>query len=292
MRKVQKLSSELTWERFVLDLELLLIEDPSSLAPIAVSLNQILLPEDSHDQCLRNINFMSYELMARCQDKNEDERVDELINYFFNEKGFSLSSIPALGWSDEDLLIKPALQNKCGAPLPTCLVFLHLANQLDLPIHLIHLKRHGVLKWVRGGRSCFLDLANGGCELSPEQVLNMLNQAKGKLKEEALEILPGKKVFLRYVEDLSLLFKKNKDLTRLMITLNTRLVIEPNNLELIAERALLRQRMGFVKEALQDLKRYFSFVDKEHAPLEIQMAFNQMEKVTSGGERDAMDFLH
>lgn len=288
-----RLSKELTWERFVLDLEMLLVEDPSSLAPLALNLNHILWPEDGQEQSLRTINFMCYELMARCQEKDEEGRLLELLNYFFKEKGFQITPPSTEGWLEDDLLIKTSLQNKKGAPLPITLIFLHLASQLDLPIYLVHLKRHCIVKWVRGGKSNFLDLSAEGLVLTQEQLLEMMNSSRGTSAETCLEILPSKKVFLRYSEELSKLYTQANDLVRLLTTYNTRLVIEPNNLELLAARALLRQKMGFIKEGLQDLKRYFSFVEKDHSPLELQQAFLQMQTaVEMLPVRNEMEFLH
>lgn len=290
-----RLSTELTWERFVIDLELLLVEDPSSLAPLALSLNQILLSEEGQDQSLRNINFMCYELMSRCQDKDEEGRLKELLNYFFEEKGFQVIPPSADGWTEDDLLLGTTLQNRVGSPLALALVFLHLASQLDLPIYLVHIKRHCVVKWVRAGRSCFLDLTASGNELTQEQLLKLINKSVGSKtfgSDDGFEILPSKKVFLRYAEELGNLYKQAKDSQRLHTILNTRLVIDTTNLEILAERALLRQRLGYIKEALQDLKRYFSFVDKEHAPSELQAAFHQMQNVQDFAQRNNIDFLH
>lgn len=293
-----RLNTELTWERFVLDLELLHVEDPTSLVPLALHLNQILWPQEIQDQSQRTINFMCYELQARCQEQDEEQRLATLIDYFFIEKGFQLCPREEHGWGESDLLLKNALQNRKGAAIAIAPLFLHLASQLDLPIYLVELNHYCILKWVRARRSCFVDLSADGKEISDGRLLDLLNRnctagSGGKPgSTDTLEILPSRAVFLRYAEELSNYYRRTNDLNRLLTAYNTRLVIEPSSLELLAERALLCQKMGYIKEGLQDLKRYFSFVDREHSPLELQTAFFQMQTLSEVRHRPENEFLH
>src|SRR5690606_37824633 len=60
-------------------------------------------------------------------------------------------------------------------------------------------------------------------------------------------------------------------------TLNILLRAEPENTKWLAERALLRRKMGLLKEALQDIKRYFAFVERHSAAKEIVEIYEELQ---------------
>ena len=53
--------------------------------------------------------------------------------------------------------------------------------------------------------------------------------------------------------------------------------MDDTNTFVLGQRALLRQKLGFTREALADLKRYFSFVERMHAPVELQQCWMELE---------------
>ena len=104
---------------------------------------------------------MTYELMSLAENYTESDRVHILNDYFFDQKGFQiLANLEDL--DEGSLLMKPVLSKRLGAPIPITLLYLHLATNLDLPIYPIQLNNMSVLKWVRGGKSNYLDLKNAG----------------------------------------------------------------------------------------------------------------------------------
>ncbi|NJL24753.1 MAG: hypothetical protein HC902_06015 [Calothrix sp. SM1_5_4] len=68
--------------------------------------------------------------------------------------------------------------------------------------------------------------------------------------------------------------------------------MDDSNTTVLGQRALLRQRLGFAREALSDLKRYFSFVEQSHAPTELQQAWLELEAAPEPPSRAPTDVLH
>lgn len=277
--------SRITWEKLALELELLTVEDPSSLVPLLIGINSVLWPNEPHEWAFRTINFMGYELAARCEGYEEQDRYHILNDYFFDLKGFQFHGKSSADCNENDWLIKPILTKKSGAPLTLALLYLHLATHVDLPIYLVHMHNHCILKWVRSGKSNFIDLSNGGRLMSEEQMLAFLNRSVGNSDERngkedsILEILPGRRVLQRYLEQLIQVYDKETQLHELHMCFNVLLKLDGANLRYLGCRALLRQRLGYVKEAMGDLKRYFSFVDRAHAPSELQTAYYELKSM-------------
>ncbi|MCB0384466.1 MAG: hypothetical protein KDD43_03665, partial [Bdellovibrionales bacterium] len=273
----------ITWEKLSLDLELLTVEDPGSLAPVLIGVNTLIENLESGETIQRVLNFMAYELSALSSDLNEQDRFLLLNDYFFNRKGFQ-SRPPASGSIHcEDLLIQSVLQNKVGHPMVLALIYSHLATQVDIPAFLINLPCHAILKWVRGGHSSYVDLTENGSLLEEDKLIQLVNRTfKGdeESKSESLDILPSRQVILRY---LTLLLEHHElvgEKDQLLLLYNVLLKMEPSNLKVLARRSLLLREMGQAKEAIADLKRYFSFVDRSQASPELQMAFLELQQIT------------
>ena len=163
------LESRITWEKLAIELELLGSDDPSSLTQLLIGLNCLLWPLERPEWCSRTINFMAYDLMAKSEGLGEAERFQLLNDYFFRQKGFQILSAKVGDLNENHLLIKPVLTQRAGAPIVIALLYLHLVSHLDLPAYLIPLRHHVLLKWVRAGRSCYIDLASNGEVLGEEQ---------------------------------------------------------------------------------------------------------------------------
>lgn len=269
--------SRMTWEKLALELELIATEDPSTLAPVLMAINSMLWPTESQEWTHRTLSFMSYELQTKCEHKCEADRLHVLNEYFFHTKCFQIQP-HTMELQACDLLIKPVLTQKAGCCLPVSMVYLHLASALDLPIHLIHANNHYLLKWVRGGKSCYIDLNQNGYILNEQQMAQILQKSMEPGKEPAqLDVLPARLILTRYIHDVIRVFEREKQDDALHIALNILLKLEPNLLTALAKRAAVRRRLSLTKESLADLKRYFSFVEFNQAPAELQSIFYEIQ---------------
>lgn len=286
----------MTWEKLALELELLRAEDPNSLMPLILGLNTLIDPMERSDSLHRSINFMCYELVARCENLSESERVDALIQYFFNEKGFSSLPLIQVGGESEHLFVRSLFDHRMSHSLTLTILFLHFANHLDLPIYAVHLRNNALVKWVRSGQSTYFDLLQRGARISEESLLPALshNPALGETSEDiSLEILPNRKIFYRYLKQLAHSFRSESRSKELLTCLNVKVTCEPNNTQFLAERALLNFRLGFVDDAQKDFKRYFSFIDADSAPREVYQAYVNLERfVSSLHQENPTGFLH
>jgi regulator of sirC expression with transglutaminase-like and TPR domain len=272
--------SRITWEKLALEIDLLAAEEPNSLVPLLIGLNAMLWPNEPQEWSFRTLNFMTYELMSLAESYPESDRVHILNDYFFDQKGFQIVS-GADEPNEMHLLMKPVLTKRLGAPIPVTLLYLHLATNLDLPIYPIKLNNMSVLKWIRSGKSHYLDLCCAGRIMEQSQLIRLLNKDVRNSTDcdetSSLDILPSKLVFSQYVRQLLKLFEKGENPTQMLLLYDVLLQLEPVQLTTLADRALLRQRLGYAQEAILDLKRYFSYVDREQAPADLQMAFRQLE---------------
>lgn len=285
-------TSTASWEKLAIELEMLATEDPSSLAQLMATLNSWLVPQDSLEAANRTLNFMTYELMAQAETLNEAERFALLNHYYFKLKGFQILELKASETLERHLLLKPVLEARAGAPMAIALIYLHLAAHLDLPAYMIQMRNHFLLKWVRGGHSSYIDLCNEGRLVCEEELMQLVTRAVDGPSGESLSLLPNRKTFLRYAEDLVRVYERLELHERLHSMYNVILKAEPQNSRILGRRALLRRQLGYDKDALADLKRYFAFVDRNQASPDMILALQEL-----GGRSDilrsgAQELLH
>lgn len=273
------LQSRITWEKLSVELELLSVENPDSIAPLLVGLNSVLYPSHSLDGIYRQLNFMTYELVAQCEKLNEKDRFHRLNDYFFVQKGFQVLPPQQTKVSENKLLIEEIMLSRNGHFLPLAFIYLHFANQIDLPIYMINSPHCCLLKWIRGAKSDFIQFSNGGELLNQSQLLDLANKTCGiqhrQLDEAYFDILPAHKMLLPYLEKLIQIYQTDTD--KLHTTLNVILKIHPAHLTFLGQRALLRKELGLVQDSMADLNRYFSFQEKDQAPPELQMAYFELK---------------
>lgn len=265
------------WERLSIELELLASEDSASLIQLLIGLNGWICPEDSMEWTTRSMNFMTYDLMAQSEGLGEIDRYRLLNEYYFERKGFQILQMRPQESQERHLLLHPVLENRSGMPIIIALIYLHFAAHLDLPIHLIHLRNHYLLKWIRGDHACYIDLCSEGRLVSEEELMNIVTKSTDTPSApQTLSVLSNRKTFLRYLEDLVKIYERLESPQRLHAAFNVILKVEPQNSRVIGRRALLRHKLGQDKDALADLKRYFSFVDRAQAPVEMLAAFQEL----------------
>ncbi len=276
-----------TWEKLVLELKLLRNEDFGSMVPLLIGINSILWPKDNIETCFRNIQFLGFEVLKACEGLNEAERWETLRRVIFDDKGFHITSNRLPEVLDKDLLIKNVLDERRGHPLPVVFILLHLAQVLDLPLALIQARHHFLLKWVRSGKTIYLDLYNEGRALTDQELIQVLNRSASNL-----EVWSAKQLMIQYLELLKQAFETTQNLPHLHVIYDLLLQIDETNTSVLGERALLRQKLGFTREALSDLKRYFSFVERAQAPTELQQAWLELEAAPEPPQRSPTDVLH
>jgi regulator of sirC expression with transglutaminase-like and TPR domain len=214
--------------------------------------NNDLSGGESQDASLRAVNFMSYELATLCDNKTDEEVFQILNNFFFQIKNFKISTSP--------FLLDSVLNERNGCGIAVALLYLHLARTLDLDVHLVHWPLHTILKWENQGSAQFLDLSQGGRFLSADEILEIVN-----IHKEQVRTLSMSESLVQYLTYISMNYRQSQELEQLHKVLNLILKIEPENTRHLSERALLRRDLGLHKEALCDLKRFFSFIDKNSA---------------------------
>lgn len=267
-------NSPYSLEKLAQDLKGLTPDDMGQLVPVCIGIQSVLWPKIQVETCSRSIQFMIFEMQKACEGKSEAERWNLLHRFLFEDKGFQLSDLRANEITINQILIKEVVEGRVGHPLPMLFLLLHLSHILGLPLRLLQARHHFLLKWIPidTGKNTYLDFFNRCQPLSDQELIHILNRSASNL-----EVWSAKQLITQYLELLVQSFERHQLLTQLHTVYNLLLHLDDTNTALLGQRALLRQKLGYGREALGDLKRYFSFVELKSAPSELYKAWRQLE---------------
>ena len=261
-----------TWEKLTEELRALRDDDGGSLAHLCLAIHSVLEPNENFEACFRQIQFLGFELREVAGDVDPDQRWSALRAFVFDTKKFAVAG--TRGQVHEcDVLMKEVLTHRAGHPLLLAFVILHLARVVDLPLEMLHAKHHYLLKWVRPGKTVYLDIFNHCAALNDQQLITMINRTSSRLETHG-----ARKLVTMYLDVLARAFEFSDRLGQLHGTYDLMLLLDEMDVAALGRRALLRRRLGMDREARSDLKRYFSFIELSAAPFELRDAWRAYEE--------------
>lgn len=277
-------NQKIRWDKLNVDLELLTVSDPNSLIPVILDIHTLIFGEDDSNNTLRKLNFMGYELQTRTENLTETDRQSILSDYVFNEKQFLISALSGKTIDQNDWQLPYTIETKQGCSFIISLIYVHLAQNIELPIYLINSKEDNILKWVKGNEPTYLDITANATEISEKKMCEALldlNKSNENILTDCFDIIPAKNIIKKYLSYLLNIFNLKKQYGFAKTTLDILVTLEPSNLKYLHNRALVHKKLNLHKEALNDIRRYFSLNGEENSPVELKVAYYDLKNMST-----------
>lgn len=244
-------------------------------------ISEQLDPSVPSEWLIKRILFFAYELQTRVQkEASERDRLAALNFFFFEDKKFRCLSDSAKRHAlSEAYRLNHVLMTRSGAPTVLALIYAFLAERIGLSLEFVDLKPTCFLKWTEDGRSRFIDIIRGGSTLSSDELIEMLHsrfQMTSFCNTSLLETFSFDTYLADYISELKFTLLPKNEPEKLLFLQNILIAYQPSNIQLLGERALLHRRLGEFKNALSDLKRYFTFHERDKAPPELVRIFEEL----------------
>lgn len=288
------------WDQLTLYLhQTLAIEDYRNLLPVLIGINSLIETDEIEDHITRSLNFMVYEISAATSGLKEADRWLLLNDYFFSRKNFQAICIPSQPQPMlklNPLLLSQVINQRVGHPMVLSIIYSHFAQLIDLPIFLVHCPPQFLLKWIRSGHNHYIDLNQKGRVINENELTHFLNiQGIQWTQDEydTFEILPLRQIITQYLKMIIEYFENFQDPQKLLLLYNLLVQMDSQNVKILAKRSLLYRELGLLQEAVTDLKRYFSFVEKDHSSPELRSVFIELQKqIESQVQNSLKDLYH
>ncbi len=243
--------------------------DELPLARAALLIARSEYPDLDIDACERRLQDMAETLeqqLGREGVREHPRRVVQAISQlFFRELGFR-------GNTDHyddprNLYLNWVLSERRGIPVSLAIVLAEVCQRAGLDVHPIGLPGHVICRYqpdeaAGGGDPIYLDVFHGGRLLSEadcQLLVRNLFGARVPFKPHYLDALTPRQTLQRLLHNLKAGALQRGDEERAARVIDLLLAMFPWDLDEIRDRGMLRERLGDVHSALDDLEQYVQY---------------------------------
>jgi regulator of sirC expression with transglutaminase-like and TPR domain len=219
----------------------------------------------------KRLSFSAYELAARLPPK---ANIFSLSEFLFEDQGYRAVDDALADLSE--ILLPHVMQNRVGTPMALGVILRALAQKVGLEANFIQFPDLSILKSKEDGESLFMDLRRRGKILDRGEILEVLHKNKVTSDKISFEPLLDETILALYLKRVALEFQDRGEDLKTLIVYEGLLSLQPKNLSVLRDRSMAYYRLNRFDEALQDLKRFFSFSDPEQQPPELLELYSNL----------------
>ena len=247
-------------------------DDQFPLLEAAASLAQDEEPALDVQQVLDDVARLVKRVTARMPEGADDlTRLANLTQVFYKDLGFGMNANDY--YAPENSYIFDVLRTRRGIPISLAVIWLELAQALNLQAQGISFPGHFLVKVALEGGLVVLDpltgeslgLDNLSERLSPYRAPEDQFAAPDLDEGETplglyLQACPPRDMLARMLRNLKEIFRSQEDWPRMLQVLERLVVLLPEAWDERRDRGLVHAELGHVHEALQDLRQYLEAV--------------------------------
>ena len=247
-------------------------DDQFPLLEAAASLAQDEEPTLDVQQVLDDVARLVKRVKARMPEAADDlTRLANLTQVFYKDLGFGMNANDY--YAPENSYIFDVLRTRRGIPISLAVIWLELAQALDLQAQGISFPGHFLVKVTLEGGLVVLDPLTGE-SLGLDSLSDRLSPYRAPEDQFAapdldegetplglyLQACPPRDMLARMLRNLKEIFRSQEDWPRMLQVLDRLVVLLPEAWDERRDRGLVHAELGHVHEALQDLRQYLEAV--------------------------------
>ena len=246
-------------------------DDQFPLLEAAASLAQDEEPTLDVQQVLDDVARLVKRVKARMPEAADDlTRLANLTQVFYKDLGFGMNANDY--YAPENSYIFDVLRTRRGIPISLAVIWLELAQALDLQAQGISFPGHFLVKVALEGGLVVLDPLTGE-SLGLDSLSDRLSPYRAPEDQFAapdldegetplglyLQACPPRDMLARMLRNLKEIFRSQEDWPRMLQVLERLVILLPEAWDERRDRGLVHAELGHVHEALQDLRQYLEF---------------------------------
>ncbi|MEQ1875252.1 MAG: transglutaminase family protein [Bdellovibrionia bacterium] len=219
---------------------------------------------------------MTFELAARLPPKCN---ITDLAEFLFEDQGFK-SADDATADLDE-IVLSDVMQKRVGIPMALGVLLKSLASTAAVDARFIKFPGFSILKSKTEQGTQYLDLKRRGKVLTRDEILDLLHEEamlQKRSEQISFECVDDEELMSNYLTRLGLEYQDRRDDSRSLVIFEALLNLQPKNLSVLRDRSMAYYRMNRFGDALQDLKRFFSFSNPDQQPRELLQLYDDLQK--------------
>ena len=231
-----------------------------NLAEAALLIAAIEYPELDLDEYLQQVDKLAAEVRSRCgSNKSSEYILDTMNEYLFDELGFSgnLSEFN----DPKNSFLNDVLDRKLGIPISLSVLYMEVGKRLGLDIKGVSFPGHFIVKIAVEDDEIVLDPFADGVALDQDELELRLSQfPQDQLGDwdmrHLLSSATNKEILARMLRNLKGVYIDAEDFERALVIISFILLVTPDSVSDIRERAYIYDQLDCFQAAIDDYKRY------------------------------------
>jgi regulator of sirC expression with transglutaminase-like and TPR domain len=185
-----------------------------------------------------------------------ERRVGRMNAYLFHELGFGGNQ--ADYYDPRNSFLNEVLERRVGIPLTLCIVYMEVGRRCGLTVEGVGFPGHFLCKVRLAEGELIIDPFHRGQLLGTEELKRRLVSAVGdqvRFDPRLLRAVKPREILLRMLQNLRSVYEGRNDIPRALSAVDRLLLLAPDNVRGLRERAQLYEQLGGSAAAAADLER-------------------------------------
>lgn len=186
-------------------------------------------------------------------------RARALADFLFRQQGFRGNRAE---YNDpRNSFLNELLTRRLGLPISLSVLFLHLGQQLGLPVQGVGMPGHFIVSVTTEAGPLYLDPFNGGEPLTREQCLELVQQAtgyRGPFDVRWLAPTPPRDIVARMLNNLRNFYSQAEDWPRTASVIERLRELQPETPTHARDLGMVLYRLGALRRAAESLTEYLA----------------------------------
>jgi regulator of sirC expression with transglutaminase-like and TPR domain len=256
------------------------LESSIDLAKAALYIALEEYPNLEPDEYLNALEAMADELRDRLPAENYPLRIIQTINrYLYEDLAFTGND--ADYYDPRNSFLNQVIDRRTGIPISLSLVYLEVAKRIDFRMVGIGMPGHFLIKPDFEDAGIFVDAFNRGEILFPEDCQARLARIYGQPVEFQVAFLAPvspRQLLGRMLGNLKAIYISQRDLIRVLGTVERILLLFPDALGERRDRGILYYQLGRLMEARSDLAIYLTNAPDAPDAARIRQLLDQLDR--------------
>jgi regulator of sirC expression with transglutaminase-like and TPR domain len=232
-------------------------QEPIDLARAALAVAREEYPDLDEGRYLRMLDRLAEGVQAGLPaGAIPERRVGRLNAYLFHELGFSGNQ--ADYYDPRNSFLNEVLERRLGIPLTLSIVYMEVGRRCGLAVEGVGFPGHFLCKVRLAEGELVIDPFNRGQLLGTEELKRRLASAVGdqvRFDARLLRAAKPREILMRMLQNLLSVYEGRNDTPRALSAVDRLLLLAPDNVRGLRERAHLYERLGGSAAAATDLEK-------------------------------------
>jgi regulator of sirC expression with transglutaminase-like and TPR domain len=238
-------------------LQRFIAQDPIDLARASLAVAREEYPDLDEGHYLRALDQLATGVQAGLPSGASPERkVGRLNSYLFHELGYSGNRNDY--YDPRNSFLNEVLDRRTGIPLSLCVVYMEVGRRCGLRVDGVGFPGHFLCKVQLDGGELVVDPFHRGQLLGLDEIKKRLAAAVGdqvKFDPRILRAAQPREILVRMLQNLRSVYAERNDMPRALSAVDRLLLLAPENIRGLRERAQLCEKLGGPLAAARDLEK-------------------------------------